>query len=78
MVMTADHDDRVVPAHSFKYAAMMQHLASPERPVLLRVKLKSGHGDVNRTKQLEGVVDKYSFMWNEMGFTPTLPILSGK
>ena len=57
---------------------MMQHLASPERPVLLRVKLKSGHGDVNRTKQLEGVVDKYSFMWNEMGFTPTLPILSGK
>ena len=78
MVMTADHDDRVVPAHSFKYAAMMQHLASPERPVLLRVKLKSGHGDVNRTKQLEGVVDKYSFMWNEMGFTPALPILSGK
>ena len=78
MVMTADHDDRVVPAHSFKYAAMMQHLASPERPVLLRVKLKSGHGDVNRTKQLEGVVDKYSFMWSEMGFTPTLPILSGK
>ena len=73
MVMTADHDDRVVPAHSFKYAAMMQHLASPERPVLLRVKLKSGHGDVNRTKQLEGVVDKYSFMWNEMGFTPALP-----
>ncbi len=73
MVMTADHDDRVVPAHSFKYAAMMQHLASSERPVLLRVKLKSGHGDVNRTKQLEGVVDKYSFMWNEMGFTPTLP-----
>ena len=73
MVMTADHDDRVVPAHSFKYAAMMQHLASPERPVLLRVKLKSGHGDVNRTKQLEGVVDKYSFMWSEMGFTPALP-----
>lgn len=71
MVMTADHDDRVVPAHSFKYAAMMQHLASPERPVILRVKLKSGHGDVNRTKQLEGVVDKYSFMWSEMEFVPT-------
>lgn len=78
MVMTADHDDRVVPAHSFKYAAMMQHLASSERPVILRVKLKSGHGDVNRTKQLEGVVDKYSFMWNEMGFTPALPILYGR
>lgn len=78
MVMTADHDDRVVPAHSFKYAAMMQYVADQQRPMLLRVKLKSGHGDVNRTKQLEGVVDKYSFMWNEVGFTPTLPILKRK
>lgn len=71
MVMTADHDDRVVPAHSFKYAAMLQHVYSGARPMLLRVKLRSGHGDVNRRKLLEGVADKYSFMWNEMGFTPT-------
>ncbi|MFM8770468.1 MAG: prolyl oligopeptidase family serine peptidase [Candidatus Kapaibacterium sp.] len=71
MVMTADHDDRVVPAHSFKYAAMLQHVYSGSRPMLLRVKLRSGHGDVNRRKLLEGVADKYSFMWSEMGFIPT-------
>ena len=71
MVMTADHDDRVVPAHSFKYAAMLQHVYKGSRPMLLRVKLRSGHGDVNRRKLLEGVADKYSFMWSEMGFTPT-------
>ena len=71
MVMTADHDDRVVPAHSFKYAAMLQHVYQGSRPMLLRVKLRSGHGDVNRRKLLEGVADKYSFMWSEMGFTPS-------
>lgn len=71
MVMTADHDDRVVPAHSYKYAAMLQHVYQGSRPMLLRVKLRSGHGDVNRRKLLEGVADKYSFMWSEMGFTPS-------
>lgn len=71
MVMTADHDDRVVPAHSFKYAAMLQHVYQGSRPMLLRVKLRSGHGDVNRRKLLEGVADKYSFIWSEMGFTPS-------
>jgi prolyl oligopeptidase len=70
MVMTADHDDRVVPAHSFKYAAQLQSLYTGQRPMLLRVKLRSGHGDVNRLKLLEGVADKYSFMWHEMGFAP--------
>jgi prolyl oligopeptidase len=70
IVMTADHDDRVVPAHSFKYAAQLQSLYTGQRPMLLRVKLRSGHGDVNRLKLLEGVADKYSFMWHEMGFAP--------
>jgi prolyl oligopeptidase len=70
MVMTADHDDRVVPAHSFKYAAQLQSLYTGQRPMLLRVKLRSGHGDVNRRKLLEGVADKYTFMWHEMGFVP--------
>ncbi|MBK7033075.1 MAG: S9 family peptidase [Ignavibacteria bacterium] len=71
MIMTADHDDRVVPAHSFKYAAMLQHVYKGDRPMLLRVQIKSGHGAVNRDKQLEGVADKYSFMWYEMGVTPS-------
>lgn len=74
MVMTADHDDRVVPGHSFKYAAQLQHVYRGPRPMLLRVKRKSGHGDVNRTKNLEGAADKYAFMWHEMGVTPTYPV----
>ena len=74
MVMTADHDDRVVPGHSFKYAAQLQHVYRGPRPMLLRVKRKSGHGDVNRTKNLEGAADKYAFMWHETGVTPTYPV----
>ncbi|MBU3742675.1 MAG: S9 family peptidase [Candidatus Kapabacteria bacterium] len=74
MTMTADHDDRVVPAHSFKYAAQLQHVYRGPRPMLLRVKRKSGHGDVNRTKNLEGTADKYAFMWYEMGVQPTYPV----
>jgi prolyl oligopeptidase len=74
MTMTADHDDRVVPGHSFKYAAQLQHVYRGPRPMLLRVKRKSGHGDVNRTKNLEGAADKYAFMWYEMGVSPTYPV----
>lgn len=70
MIMTADHDDRVVPAHSFKYAAMLQHVYAGSRPMLLRVQVKSGHGAVNRKKRLEGTADKYAFIWWEMGITP--------
>lgn len=72
MILTADHDDRVVPAHSFKYAAMLQHVYSGSRPMLLRVEVKSGHGAVNRKKRLEGSADKYSFIWHEMGLEPRI------
>ena len=62
LITTADHDDRVVPAHSFKYAAAMQALVSPERPVLIRIEARSGHGPSNLTKQLETVADIYAFV----------------
>jgi prolyl oligopeptidase len=62
LITTADHDDRVVPAHSFKYAATLQELASPDRPVLIRVETRSGHGPSNLTKQLETTADVYAFM----------------
>jgi prolyl oligopeptidase len=70
LITTADHDDRVVPAHSFKYAATLQELASPERPALIRIETKSGHGAVNLTKQLEALADIYAFIMHNMGITP--------
>jgi prolyl oligopeptidase len=62
LITTADHDDRVVPAHSFKYAATLQALASRENPVLIRIDTKSGHGASNLTKQLETTADSYTFI----------------
>ncbi len=71
LITTADHDDRVVPAHSFKYAATLQALASPESPVLIRIETKSGHGASSLTKALETIADVYAFMLYNMGLTPS-------
>ncbi len=67
MVMTADHDDRVVPAHSFKFAAELQ--ATQQKggnPVLIRIESKAGHGAGKPTsKQIEEMTDMWSFvLWN--------------
>ena len=70
LVTTADHDDRVVPAHSFKYAATLQKAASRENPVLIRIETKSGHGASNVTKQIETTADIYAFIMFNMGITP--------
>jgi prolyl oligopeptidase len=70
LITTADHDDRVVPAHSFKYAATLQELASRENPVLIRIETKSGHGASNLTKALETTADIYAFIMHNMGITP--------
>jgi prolyl oligopeptidase len=72
LITTADHDDRVVPAHSFKYAATLQKAASAENPVLIRIETKSGHGASNVTKQIEATADIYAFIMHNMGITPTL------
>jgi prolyl oligopeptidase len=73
LITTADHDDRVVPAHSFKYAATLQALASRENPVLIRIETKSGHGASSLTKQLETTADVYAFIMRNLGVSPTLP-----
>jgi prolyl oligopeptidase len=73
LITTADHDDRVVPAHSFKYAATLQALASPENPVLIRIETKSGHGASSLTKQLETTADVYAFAMHNLGVTPSFP-----
>ena len=70
MVTTADHDDRVVPAHSFKYAATLQEKYKGNNPVLIRIETNSGHGASNVTKGIEVNTDMYSFMFYNMGITP--------
>ena len=70
LITTADHDDRVVPAHSFKYAATLQKAARPDNPVLIRIETKSGHGASNVTKQIEATADIYAFIMHNMGVAP--------
>ncbi len=72
MVTTADHDDRVVPAHSFKFAARLQAAHAGENPVLIRIEERAGHGAGKPTsKIIEEQADKWSFMFANMAFTPS-------
>ena len=73
LITTADHDDRVVPAHSFKYAAALQEKASKATPILIRIDTKSGHGASSLTKALETTADIYAFIMHNMGLSPTVP-----
>ncbi len=71
MITTADHDDRVVPAHSFKFAAHMQEKQTGPNPVLIRIETKAGHGAGKSTKQtIAEQADKWSFMFYNIGITP--------
>ena len=70
MITTADHDDRVVPAHSFKYAATLQEKYSGENPILIRIQTRSGHGASSTTKAIEETADIYSFIFYNMGIVP--------
>ncbi|MBK7886430.1 MAG: S9 family peptidase [Bacteroidetes bacterium] len=71
MVTTADHDDRVVPAHSFKYIAALQENQKGSNPVLIRIDVKAGHGAGKPlSKTIEEIADTYSFMFYNMGVTP--------
>ncbi len=67
LVTTADHDDRVVPAHSFKFIATLQEKHKGNNPVLIRIETRSGHGASSTTKRLEEIADKWSFMFYNMG-----------
>ncbi len=73
LITTADHDDRVVPAHSFKYAATLQEkaAASTTNPLLIRIETKSGHGASNTAKQLEVTADIYAFLIHNLGVKTT-------
>ena len=70
LVTTADHDDRVVPAHSFKYIATLQEKYKGSNPILVRIDTNSGHGASNTSKNIETMADIYSFIFYNMGITP--------
>jgi prolyl oligopeptidase len=70
LVTTADHDDRVVPAHSFKYAAALQAAQAGDAPVLIRIETMSAHGASNTEKQIQITADIYAFMFANLGLTP--------
>jgi prolyl oligopeptidase len=70
LVTTADHDDRVVPAHSFKYAATLQANQGGDAPVLIRVETKAGHGAGKPTaKIIEEQADIYGFLIKSLGMS---------
>ena len=68
LITTADHDDRVVPAHSFKFAAALQEAHAGDNPVLIRIETKAGHGAGKpTTKIIEEISDKWSFLVDILG-----------
>jgi prolyl oligopeptidase len=73
LVTTADHDDRVVPAHSFKFAATLQDAHSGIDPVLIRIDHNAGHGAGTPTAmRISKAADTYAFAWYNMNIIPEL------
>jgi prolyl oligopeptidase len=71
LVTTADHDDRVVPAHSFKFAARLQECHAGDNPVLIRIETRAGHGAGKPTsKIIDEAADKWGFLTRELGMEP--------
>jgi prolyl oligopeptidase len=78
LITTADHDDRVVPAHSFKFAAALQAAHKGDNPVLIRIESKAGHGAGKPTeKMLEEAADRWSFLVKELGVQVPAEITKG-
>jgi prolyl oligopeptidase len=67
LITTADHDDRVVPAHNYKYAAALQAAQAADSPILIRVDVNSAHGASNTTKSIEQTRDIYAFLFDNLG-----------
>jgi prolyl oligopeptidase len=70
LITTADTDDRVVPGHSFKFAAQLQHCQAGAAPVLIRIETRAGHGAGKPTKKMiEEVADQWAFTWRALGMS---------
>jgi len=71
MVTTADHDDRVFPAHSFKYAATLQENQACDNPTIIRIETQVGHGaGTSTSKSIDLYTDVWSFFFNNIGVEP--------
>jgi len=71
LITTGDHDDRVVPAHSFKFAATLQAAQAGPKPVLIRIETRAGHGAGKPTaKIIEEAADKWAFLVKELHMHP--------
>ena len=67
LITTADHDDRVVPAHSFKYAATLQSAQAGAAPILIRIETRAGHGAGKPTSKLiEEAAQRWAFLVREL------------
>lgn len=72
LVTTADHDDRVVPAHSFKFAATLQEHQSCNNPALIRIETNAGHGSGKPvSKMIDEATDMWAFTMYNLGMNPT-------
>jgi prolyl oligopeptidase len=79
LVMTADHDDRVVPAHSFKFISELQRAQQGDAPVLIRVQTQAGHGAGMPTSMIiQQQADKWAFFFKSTGTTPNYPAASSE
>lgn len=73
LITTGDHDDRVVPAHSFKYAARLQAANAGPNPMLIRIEVQSGHGSSSLGKAIDETADVYAFTFHNLGVVPQFP-----
>jgi prolyl oligopeptidase len=70
LITTADHDDRVVPWHSFKFAAALQHAQGCPNPILIRIETRAGHGSGKPVwMQIEDFADQWAFVANALGMS---------
>ena len=72
LVTTSDHDDRVVPAHSYKFIAGLQKVQKGSNPTLIRIQTNAGHGSVSLDQRIELQTDVYGFIWQNMKFMPEI------
>jgi prolyl oligopeptidase len=71
LITTGDHDDRVVPAHSYKFAAALQHAQGGDAPILIRIETRAGHGaGIPTEKKIDEVADQWTFLRATLKMTP--------